>query len=118
VDHIDERMIAFAVERLQTGIRDRADRLRKLADEIDQAVQKIGTVGPEYPGAEIANNYGYQASQVVHVVIGVLPNLSLDQLGADAADLDRTVAAAELRETRGELEVATEEIGKLMGGKS
>lgn len=75
--------------RFAEGIRDRANLLRDVADELDRRADKVAAIGtPDFRGVEFADNAAWIASQVQHEVIGILPNLTLDHLTVMAHDID------------------------------
>ena len=76
-------------EAFESGIWRRADRLRKLADDLDRIAARVADVPT--PGTR---SYATLAGSVQHTVLWGLANLSLDSLTSDAHDAD--LAAADL----------------------
>lgn len=80
-------------EAFESGIRRRADRLRKMAEDLDRIADRVGDVPT--PGTK---SYATLAGSAQHTVLWGLANLSLDSLTSDAYDADW--AAAELTSAR------------------
>jgi hypothetical protein len=94
---IRERMLRNARDLQVEAIRQRADRLRRLANEIDHIADRAKVVGtPLFSGFEGANSQVYLAGQVVHEVVQVVPNLNFSALINAAGDIDRQSTEMEI----------------------
>lgn len=80
----------------QQAIRERAARLRKIAEEFDRIAESVDSV-PEF-NPQSYESYAHLASRAQHAALWGLANLALENLTTDAHDADKF--AAELAAAR------------------
>ena len=79
------------------AVRERAERLRRLAADIDRIADRAATVHtPGFRGWSGADNLAYAAASVVHEVMSTLPNLTFDTLINEAQRIDEMVIREEV----------------------